>query len=143
MVKFGRFNLEVKLHQIRKAISRFVVQFCRWSSLITSQIFLALASNALEVHNVPPPTRSRETPPEATKLYALDLPGHRTDIRTLSLSSDDMLLASASNGNLSVPPGSALSDKNLRFPQDLEHQNYNVHSHAGLWPRNLQYIPSQ
>jgi U3 small nucleolar RNA-associated protein 12 len=62
------------------------------------QIFLALASNALEVFNVPPPTKSKELP-EATRLFSLDLPGHRTDVRTLSLSSDDKMLASASNGS--------------------------------------------
>lgn len=62
------------------------------------QLFLALASNALEVYNIPPPTKSKEDPPEASRLFSLDLPGHRTDVRTLCLSSDDMLLASASNG---------------------------------------------
>ncbi|KAJ7904416.1 WD-repeat-containing protein [Mycena olivaceomarginata] len=66
------------------------------------QLFLALASNALEVHNVPAPTKSKEEPPEATRLYSVDLPGHRTDVRTLCLSSDDRLLASASNGSLKV-----------------------------------------
>jgi U3 small nucleolar RNA-associated protein 12 len=33
-----------------------------------------------------------------TKLYSVDLSGHRSDIRTLSLSSDDNLLCSASKG---------------------------------------------
>ncbi|KAF9653461.1 WD-repeat-containing protein [Thelephora ganbajun] len=68
----------------------------------STHIFLALGSNALEVQNIPPPPRSRGNPPEATRLYTLGLPGHRTDIRTLSLSSDDMLLASASNGSLKI-----------------------------------------
>ncbi|KAF7983876.1 hypothetical protein HWV62_18218 [Athelia sp. TMB] len=65
------------------------------------QLFTALASNALEVHNIPQPTKSKETP-EATRLYTVDLPGHRTDVRTLCLSSDDLLLASASNGSLKI-----------------------------------------
>jgi U3 small nucleolar RNA-associated protein 12 len=97
--KIRSFDFGSETAQIRKATPRFVIKF--WSPVLSHhflQIFLALASNALEVHNIPPPTRSRENPPEATKLYTLDLPGHRTDIRTLSLSSDDMLLASASNG---------------------------------------------
>jgi U3 small nucleolar RNA-associated protein 12 len=63
-----------------------------------SQIFFALSNNALEVYNVPEYTKSKETPPESARLYSLDLPGHRTDVRTLSLSSDDTILASASNG---------------------------------------------
>jgi hypothetical protein len=62
------------------------------------EIFLALASNALEVFTVPPPTKRKEELPDATRSFSLDLPGHRTDVRTLSLTSDDALLASASNG---------------------------------------------
>ncbi|KAG8895261.1 hypothetical protein FRC00_007687 [Tulasnella sp. 408] len=67
------------------------------------QILLALNSNSLEIHNIPrkPKTKSDE-PPEVTRTYSLDLPGHRTDIRTLSLSSTDELLASGSNGSLKI-----------------------------------------
>ncbi|KIJ70192.1 hypothetical protein HYDPIDRAFT_78063 [Hydnomerulius pinastri MD-312] len=66
------------------------------------QLFVALASNALEVYDIPPPTKSKEEAPEATRVYSLDLPGHRTDVRTLCLSYDDQLLASASNGSLKL-----------------------------------------
>ncbi|KIK99259.1 hypothetical protein PAXRUDRAFT_822951 [Paxillus rubicundulus Ve08.2h10] len=66
------------------------------------QLFLALASNALEVYDIPPATKSKEEVPQATRIYSLDLPGHRTDVRTLCLSSDDQLLASASNGSLKL-----------------------------------------
>ena len=52
------------------------------------------------MYDVPKYTKSKENPPESARLYSLDLPGHRTDVRTLSLSSDDTLLASASNGEL-------------------------------------------
>jgi U3 small nucleolar RNA-associated protein 12 len=38
--------------------------------------------------------------PEASRLYSVDLPGHRTDIRAVAISSDDQVLASASNGKL-------------------------------------------
>ena len=65
-----------------------------------SQIFFALSNNAIEVYDVPKYTKSKENPPESARLYSLDLRGHRTDVRTLSLSSDDTLLASASNGEL-------------------------------------------
>ncbi|KZT24431.1 WD-repeat-containing protein [Neolentinus lepideus HHB14362 ss-1] len=68
----------------------------------STQLFVALASNALEVYNIPQPTKSKDEPPEATRMYSLDLPGHRTDVRTLSLSSDDMLLVSASNGSVKI-----------------------------------------
>lgn len=62
------------------------------------QILLALASNALEVYDFLPPQKSKDQAPEASRSYSLDLPGHRTDVRALCLSSDDQLLASASNG---------------------------------------------
>ncbi|KAH9938569.1 WD40 repeat-like protein [Fomitopsis serialis] len=68
----------------------------------TTQLFTALASNALEVYNIPPPTKSKDAQPEATRVYSVDLPGHRTDVRTLCLSSDDGLLASGSNGSLKI-----------------------------------------
>lgn len=64
------------------------------------QLFVALASNALEVYTIPQPTRSKESSPEAARIYSVDLPGHRHDVRTLCLSSDDLLLASAANGTL-------------------------------------------
>ncbi|KAI0269170.1 WD-repeat-containing protein [Gloeopeniophorella convolvens] len=67
-----------------------------------AQVCLALSNNAIEVYNVPEPTKAKEVVPEAARLYSLDLPGHRTDIRTISLSSDDTLLASASNGSLKI-----------------------------------------
>lgn len=72
-------------------------------------IMAALASNALEVFQLPPkPVKSKkkseesEESKEAVRLYAVELPGHRTDIRTLALSSDDALLASGSNGSLKI-----------------------------------------
>ncbi|KAG9104730.1 hypothetical protein FRC06_011624 [Ceratobasidium sp. 370] len=64
-------------------------------------IMTALASNALEVYSIPPPTKSKEQP-EATRTFSLDLQGHRTDIRAVALSSDDQLIASASNGLLKI-----------------------------------------
>ena len=60
-------------------------------------LLLALSSNAAEVYSVPPPPRSRaekEEQLEPRLAYALELPGHRSDVRALALSSDDMLLAS-------------------------------------------------
>ncbi|KAK2466136.1 hypothetical protein APHAL10511_001778 [Amanita phalloides] len=69
---------------------------------VGTQILLALSNNALEVHIIPLPIKSKEEPLEAVRLYSVDLPGHRTDVRTLCLSSDDQLLASASNGQLKI-----------------------------------------
>ncbi|KAH9943346.1 WD-repeat-containing protein [Epithele typhae] len=65
-------------------------------------LFVALSSNALEVYSIPPPTKSKDDPPEASRIFSVDIPGHRSDVRTLCLSSDDGLLASASNGSLKI-----------------------------------------
>ncbi|KAG6813504.1 hypothetical protein H0H92_010529 [Tricholoma furcatifolium] len=65
------------------------------------QIMTALSSNNIEVYNIPQPTKSKDVP-EAVRAFSVDLPGHRTDVRTLSLSSDDEVLASASNGSLKI-----------------------------------------
>ncbi|KAJ8523465.1 hypothetical protein ONZ45_g54 [Pleurotus djamor] len=62
------------------------------------RLLAALASNALEIYHVPSPVKSKESLPEASTIYSVELPGHRTDVRTISLSSDDRILASASNG---------------------------------------------
>ncbi|KAG5636854.1 hypothetical protein H0H81_006606 [Sphagnurus paluster] len=65
------------------------------------QIMTALASNAIEIYNIPRPSKTKDTP-EASRIFSVDIPGHRTDVRTLSLSSDDEILASASNGALKI-----------------------------------------
>ncbi|KAF8974206.1 WD40 repeat-like protein [Flammula alnicola] len=72
------------------------------SSKSTMQLFVALASNAIEVYSVPHASKSKEEQPEATRSYSVDIPGHRTDVRTLCISSDDQILASASNGSLKI-----------------------------------------
>ncbi|KAG8746400.1 hypothetical protein FRC10_005111 [Ceratobasidium sp. 414] len=74
------------------------------SEIKGAPIMTALASNALEVYSIPPPTKSKEQP-EATRTFSLDLQGHRTDIRAVALSSDDQLVASASNGDRQVAAG--------------------------------------
>ncbi|KAI5123399.1 hypothetical protein M0805_006107 [Coniferiporia weirii] len=67
-----------------------------------THLLVALALNSLEVYNIPTPTKNKDELPEASRLYSLDMPGHRADVRTLCLSSDDQLLASASNGSLKI-----------------------------------------
>ncbi|KAI9320448.1 WD40-repeat-containing domain protein [Dichotomocladium elegans] len=67
------------------------------------QVLLSLSDNVVEVYNAPLPSdKKAETQPEPTKLSTVDLPGHRSDIRAVALSSDDELLASASNNMLKV-----------------------------------------
>ena len=104
-----------------------------------AQLFLALASNALEVYNIPPPSKNKEEPPEAVRSFSVDLPGHRTDIRTLSLSADDQILASASSGRHLSRPFHCLSNTH-RITENLEHEDYCMYSNHGLRICNLQHI---
>ncbi|KAK9234399.1 hypothetical protein V1525DRAFT_435654 [Lipomyces kononenkoae] len=68
------------------------------------QIVVSLTSNCIEFYTIAIPQRLKKSspPPEYNRLYALDIPGHRTDVRSLALSSDDTMLATASNGSLKV-----------------------------------------
>jgi hypothetical protein len=104
------------------------------------QILAALASNALEVFNVPLPTKSKDAL-EATRTFSLDLPGHRTDVRTLSLTSDDALLASASNGMWSASwPNATSTELSTRLLENMEHEDHLLYTDFGLWIRYMQRI---
>ncbi|GAA5885783.1 hypothetical protein JCM16303_006062 [Sporobolomyces ruberrimus] len=66
------------------------------------QILAALSNNSLEVYKLPPAGSSKAPAVEPIKLHTLDLPGHRSDVRCLAVSSDDQLIASASHGALKL-----------------------------------------
>ena len=81
----------------------------QWASRKTSksvQVLVATTNNQLELWTVAVKAREStarpDEPPEYTRSFAVDMPGHRTDIRSLALSSDDRMLASASNGILKI-----------------------------------------
>jgi U3 small nucleolar RNA-associated protein 12 len=67
------------------------------------QVLIASANNSLEVYDIPTrDARNYEEAPEYTRSFLVDAPGHRTDVRGISLSSDDRMLATASNGLLKI-----------------------------------------
>ncbi|KAG9236308.1 hypothetical protein BJ875DRAFT_234218 [Amylocarpus encephaloides] len=70
------------------------------------QILAATTNNQLEVYSVPTKEKAKKARsdeiPDYSRTLSVELPGHRADIRSLSLSSDDRMLASASNGGLKV-----------------------------------------
>ena len=121
----------------------FLFQFflgCGLDLFFLLKLFVALSSNAIEVYNVPPPTKSKEQPPEATRSYSVDLPGHRTDVRTLCISSDDQILASASNGihnRCLFFFFLVTSNPCCRFLENMELENSRMYSHHGMWIRDL------
>ncbi|KAK5990492.1 U3 small nucleolar RNA-associated protein 12 [Cladobotryum mycophilum] len=69
-------------------------------------ILIGTTNNQLEYFSVNPKEKSdkksKDDIPDYTRTLSVELAGHRTDIRALSLSSDDKMLASASNGSLKI-----------------------------------------
>ncbi|KAI9171275.1 U7 small nucleolar RNA-associated protein [Paramyrothecium foliicola] len=69
-------------------------------------LLVATTNNQVEYYTVPTKAKSdkskSEDIPDYTRALSVELPGHRTDIRALSLSSDDKMLASAANGSLKI-----------------------------------------
>ncbi|KLU87365.1 DOM34-interacting protein 2 [Magnaporthiopsis poae ATCC 64411] len=70
------------------------------------QLVVGTTNNQVELWNI---TTSREKSKakkdktdDYTRALSVELPGHRTDIRAIALSSDDRMLASAANGSLKI-----------------------------------------
>jgi U3 small nucleolar RNA-associated protein 12 len=78
------------------------------SSRPVDQLLVSCSNNSLEFYSVERRQKEKKEKkteaevPDYNKLYTVELPGHRTDIRALSLSVDDRMLASASNGSLKI-----------------------------------------
>jgi U3 small nucleolar RNA-associated protein 12 len=70
------------------------------------RLLLATTNNQLELYDVTMKQKDRisksDEPPDYTRSFSVDTPGHRTDVRSLALSSDDRMLASACNGSLKI-----------------------------------------
>lgn len=81
-----------------------------WSKSNTSskllRILTASTSNHLEMYEVPTYSQRQKSESvddqEYQRTLAVELPGHRTDVRAASLSSDDKMLATASSGSLKI-----------------------------------------
>ncbi|KAG6016953.1 hypothetical protein E4U54_000034 [Claviceps lovelessii] len=73
------------------------------------QLLVATTNNQIEYYSVPTKDKlerkkkkKKDDIPDYTRALSVELPGHRTDIRALALSSDDKMLASAANGSMKV-----------------------------------------
>jgi U3 small nucleolar RNA-associated protein 12 len=70
------------------------------------QLLIATTNNQLEVYKVTTKAKNKKSKdnelPDYARPLSIELPGHRADIRSLALSSDDRMLASASNGSLKI-----------------------------------------
>ncbi|KEF59405.1 uncharacterized protein A1O9_04249 [Exophiala aquamarina CBS 119918] len=72
-------------------------------------VLVATANNQLEVFEVLSGDETKQNKkskgtqiPDYNRTLSIDMPGHRTDIRCVALSSDDRMLATASNGSLKI-----------------------------------------
>ncbi|KAJ5239666.1 Small-subunit processome Utp12 [Penicillium chermesinum] len=67
-------------------------------------ILAATTNNQLESYSIKSAGKKSKDDEESdyTRNLAVDIPGHRTDIRSIALSSEDRMLASASNGSLKI-----------------------------------------
>ncbi|KAL4929272.1 snoRNA-binding rRNA-processing protein DIP2 [Aspergillus undulatus] len=68
------------------------------------QLLAATTNNQLEAYSVATQNKKSKSDDEVdySRSLAVDIPGHRTDIRSVALSSDDRMLATASNGSLKI-----------------------------------------
>lgn len=78
----------------------------RAKSTKSMEIMVATTNNQVEIYRVPTKEKAKrdkaEEMPDYARTFSVDQPGHRTDIRSLALSSDDKMLASASSGSLKI-----------------------------------------
>lgn len=68
-------------------------------------LLAATMNNQLEVYTVATGDRVKlraNEPPDYARSLSVDMPGHRSDVRCVALSSDDRMLASASHGTLKI-----------------------------------------
>ncbi|ROT37270.1 WD40 repeat-like protein [Sodiomyces alkalinus F11] len=70
------------------------------------QLVVGTTNNQLEYYTIPTKEHGskskKDDVPDYTRSLAVELPGHRTDVRSVSLSSDDKMLATAANGSLKI-----------------------------------------
>ncbi len=82
------------------------VDWARGRTSKALQLLVATTNNQLELYKIPTKQEKKKSkadePPDYNRTFSVDMPGHRTDIRSLALSSDDRMLASATNGSLKI-----------------------------------------
>ena len=66
------------------------------------RIVVALATNALEVHSLPRPSKQSPGPVTAEKISSLDMYGHPTGIRSVSMSSEDTMACTVSKNVVKI-----------------------------------------
>jgi U3 small nucleolar RNA-associated protein 12 len=66
------------------------------------RVVVALATNALEVHSLPKPSKQAQVAVTSEKVSSLDMYGHPTGIRSVSLSSEDSMACTVSKNVVKI-----------------------------------------
>ncbi|KAF2756670.1 F-box/WD repeat-containing protein pof1 [Pseudovirgaria hyperparasitica] len=82
------------------------VAWARTKSSRSLQLIATATNNLIEAYTVTTKERIKkskdDTEVEYDRISSVELPGHRADVRAVALSSDDKMLATASNGSLKI-----------------------------------------
>ncbi|AET39320.1 snoRNA-binding rRNA-processing protein DIP2 Ecym_4255 [Eremothecium cymbalariae DBVPG len=83
--------------------SSFKFKSAAWTrcSLSKLELVFTTSNNTIEYYSIPYKNQ-KPTQVAASKLYTIELQGHRTDVRSIDISEDNKLLAAASNGMLKI-----------------------------------------
>ncbi|KAH3901979.1 probable U3 small nucleolar RNA-associated protein 12 [Saccharomycodes ludwigii] len=106
-------EIQVSIQSSRKSMlihSFFVVRSsmklksCNWALISSSKLDLAVttANNTIEYYSVLYQRKDVKVQTSSPKIYTVDLPGHRTDIRCMSVSNDGKILCTCSNGLVKI-----------------------------------------
>lgn len=91
------------MHSFQLIKSQYKIKAVSWANVSNSKLefVMTTASNTIEYYSIPY-ERREPTNPAPDRLYTIEQKGHRTDIRSIDISDDDKLLATASNGLLKI-----------------------------------------
>ncbi|KAK2738503.1 hypothetical protein FQN57_007018 [Myotisia sp. PD_48] len=81
------------------------VRSVAWMGSKGLQLLVATANNQLETYGITPADKKKHQQSDESdymRNLSVEIPGHRTDVRSLALSSDDRMVSSASNGSLKI-----------------------------------------
>lgn len=98
-LKESAISMLIQPYQLLRSI--YKINRATWSTTSSSKldIILSTSSNTLESYTIAYSPKEVSAP---VKSFTVDLQGHRTDIRSLDISDNNKLIASASNGLLKI-----------------------------------------
>lgn len=100
-IREGYVSIIMHPFQILRSVHK--IKAASWAIATSSKLELVVttSSNTIEYYSIPYEKREPKLP-VPNKPYTIELQGHRTDIRAIDISTDNSLLATASNGMLKI-----------------------------------------